>query len=300
MLSLHPLLRQCGQRDDNHLLGALFKRPFRLAGVVVASEFTAYFLYCNGLLFNGPVSQHLSGSNPWFSVIRGNSFPIRFLALLITPFHNAFDVGARYNNPLWSIQTELYGSFLVFIFLLLFRKSRFRAVVYAYALWYFGGHLYQGFFLGIMLADFSHNYAGQMESFTRDAITYPLLALGLLLGSYPRYLDGNTLAHTFYGSWPQIHFLGDGYAMLGALVVFASLIISRREQRTLTWPVFAFLGRISFGMYAFHFLLLGSFSSWLFLHLVETHSYNQSFAITFGVSLVLLIPLSYHLGRQIY
>jgi peptidoglycan/LPS O-acetylase OafA/YrhL len=101
------------------------------------------------------------------------------------------------------------------------------------------------------------------------------------------------LAQTFYGAFPQLPLLGGGYAMLGALMVFVSVLLNRRLQRLMSGPVFAFLGRISYAMYVSHFLLLGSLSSYLFLTLNSRWNYNTSCAMVWVFSIAVLVAISY-------
>lgn len=284
-------------RDTNHLMAALVKRPFRLAGIVIASEVTAYVLLHTFGFYNVEVSK-LSYSVPWFENY-GSPVVVSFKRFVVDLVTSAFQKGTLYNSPLWTIEIELYGSFLVFIFLLLFRKSTLRPVAYLVALVYFSGDLTQGFIFGMSLADLYRNRSALFTRFSDWRLTYPLLLLGLILASYPAYVSKEDLAATFYGKLPRLHALGGGYSMLGALIVFVSVVLSASKQRFLEFHVFAFLGRISYALYAFHLLVLGSLSSWLFLHLLPRMGYNQSFVVTLLVSLAFLIPASHFLSKYV-
>jgi peptidoglycan/LPS O-acetylase OafA/YrhL len=273
-------------RDTNHLLAAIIKRPFRLAGIVLASEVAAFFLLRTCGFYNLEVCK-VSYSIPWFANC-GAPIAVSFKGLVFDLATNAFAKAPLYNSPLWTIEIELYGSFLVFIFLLLFRKSTLRLLAYLYALIYFHGQLYQGFFLGILLADMSRNQFSVMAKFSRASFTYPLLFIGLILASYPDYASQADLAETFYGKLPRLRGLGGGYSMLGALIIFGAVILSASKQRVLEFPLFAFFGRISYALYGFHMLVLGTLSSWLFLYLLPKMGYNESF-----------IPASIYISRYV-
>jgi peptidoglycan/LPS O-acetylase OafA/YrhL len=284
-------------RNSSHLLAAMVKRPFRLGGLVVFSELVAIALGCFHLYFNAPVSQ-VTHSTPWFSEFWAhNTLSFRHIAsdILI----NTFDAGSKYNWPLWTIRLELYGSFIIYIILLLCRKSSLRGVVYLYALIYFRGSLYQGFIFGIMLADISRNYSGVIASCSRPLVAIPLLLLGLLFASYPGYVDPAELARTMYGHFVHLPGLADGYAMLGAIVLFVALLLNPGLQHALSSRVFARLGRVSYALYAVHFIVLASFSSWLFLSLSDGFTYNEKFLMTFCASLVVLYILSVLLARYV-
>ena len=87
--------------------------------------------------------------------------------------------------------------------------------------------------------------------------------------------------------------------MLGAMLLFAALLLSPAAQSFLTRPLFAFLGRISYALYAIHYVFLCSFSSWLFLQLQNSLGYHQSVMLTVLISLLLLAGISLLLARWV-
>jgi peptidoglycan/LPS O-acetylase OafA/YrhL len=283
-----------GSRDNNHLLAASIKRPFRLGGMVIFSELVAFALLYSFGFYNVEVSK-VSFSNPW---LYDNGSPIRsslgqFLLDITT---SPFAKGTLYNSPLWTIQLELYGSFLVFGLLLLFRKSAWRVLVYIAALVYFRNELYQAFIIGIIFCDVHQTGPKLVTRLKMPILIWPLLMAGLLAASYPHYAaDG--LAGTMYGHWPRLHGIGGGYSMIGATLIFAALLLNPALQEILSKPLFAFCGRISFSVYAMHFLLLGSFTSWLFLRLNGTLNYDISCIVCAAVSLASLLVIAYMVTR---
>jgi peptidoglycan/LPS O-acetylase OafA/YrhL len=285
-------------KDTSNLLAALLKRPFRLAGLVLASVLTSFCIFRFACYFNAPVSIR-SYSIPWFQDWWSQD-TLTFKRLIWDVTTGMFATGSRYNPPLWTLQIELYGSFLTFIFLLLFRKSNLRLLAYIYAFGLLHDTLYHGILIGIFLADIVRNHPRMVENLSRSTVAFPLLAVGLLLSSYPAYIVAPTeMANTFYGTFPSLPGLGGGYSMLGATIVFASVLISPHLQNKLSRRPFAFLGRISYAVYAFHFLLLGSFTSWLFLNLSPNLTYNKNCAVVGVVSLTILVVLSYLLTKYV-
>ena len=81
--------------------------------------------------------------------------------------------------------------------------------------------------------------------------------------------------------------------MLSALIILILTVSNRRLQEYLNLPAFQFLGRISYGLYVMHFLILGSLSSWLILVLNSYLGYNISFCIAFFAGLSLTILSAY-------
>jgi len=285
-------------KDTVHLLAAMLKRPFRLGGLVLASVLASFFLYRSACYFNGPVSIQ-SYSIPWFKDFwPQNTFTLERLIIDVTT--RMFSAGWFYNSPLWTLQIELYGSFITFIFLLLFRKSNLRPLAYIYTFIYFHGTLYHGFIIGILLADIVRTYPHRVLKWSRSTIAWPLFVVGLLFSSYPEYIVNKTeLTNTFYGAFPNLPGLGGGYSMLGAAFVFSSVLLSPHLQKMLSGRSLAFLGRISYAVYAFHFLLLGSFTSWLFLIFTHRFTYNINCALVGIISLSALLLLSYWLTKYV-
>jgi peptidoglycan/LPS O-acetylase OafA/YrhL len=77
--------------------------------------------------------------------------------------------------------------------------------------------------------------------------------------------------------------------MLAAVLIFSLVMTDERLQRFLHKPVFQFFGRLSYGMYAVHFLVIGTWSCWLFVKLHDVLSYQQSFFVVLLTSLPLIL-----------
>lgn len=112
-----------GARDNDHLLLAVVKRPFRLGGMVIASVLIAYIMLRAGVFLNTETAA-LTYSTPWFSQY-GAPDQSGLKQFLFDIFTRPFAKGTHYNSPLWTIEIELYGSFITFGFLMIFKKSRF-------------------------------------------------------------------------------------------------------------------------------------------------------------------------------
>lgn len=219
--------------------------------------------------------------------------------LMMDMFTRPFKAGEHYNSPLWTIEIELYCSFVTFIFLLLFRRSSFRFLAYLLAAICYHGEYFQVFLIGIILADFMKNYSEICQKWSRSAIAIPLLVLGVLFASYPAYVASGDLNASLYALFPKLPGLAGGFSMLGALFVFVSVLLSTRLQKGLVIPLFVFFGRVSYPMYALHFIFMGSFSSWMFLNMPSELSYDAKVASTVLVSIGGLLVLSYYAEKYV-
>ncbi|MCX6689242.1 MAG: hypothetical protein NTZ39_06095 [Methanoregula sp.] len=70
-------------------------------------------------------------------------------------------------------------------------------------------------------------------------------------------------------------------------------------RKLLSSAVPKFLGRISYAMYVIHFIILFSFTCWLFLALYGTYGFVVSMAVSLAVSLSVIFVLSYIVTRLI-
>ncbi len=208
------------------------------------------------------------------------------------PFWTAVDEGAvgaffrgswSLDPVLWTMQTELYGSFLVFGLLALFGGVR-RWPVYAVAVAIFYDSYYLAFIFGIGLADL------QLRAGTRDAprlVTVLLVIVGVAFGSYPYY-------GADHGLWSVLPAVGTAhkvvfYHILGAVLLIHAANRYACARRVLARPVFRFLGRISYALYLIHFPLVCSISAGFALVLVSHLDYSTAVALSFVVSVPLVV-----------
>ena len=136
------------------IIGAIIKRPVRLAGVLSFSLLSAGVLYQTDSFYNVQAA-NLSGSN-WFAAFWNNEFTFGELGKKLL----MGKAGSEYNPPLWTLKIELIGSFLVFgLLLLLNRLNLFvRCTVLIGVLIFLHGTFYDGFIWGMLLAETVKNY----------------------------------------------------------------------------------------------------------------------------------------------
>ena len=278
------------------ILVSIIKRPIRLGGLVWFSMIAGSLLWYFGLFANISVAD-LTGSKPWFNNFWTGDFNLsKFLVNLTTA---SFSRGEIYNPPLWTIKIELYGSMMIFLFLLLFGQARFRLLISILLVLVFYDSLYQGFWIGLSIADIVKNHNDNRSPGLRSALNYLIIILFVYLSSYPHFVDHDFLRGTIYAALPDDHGFGGGYPMLAALLIFILLVTNATLKKHLNKPVFQFFGHISYALYVMHFLVLGSLSSWLFQILYNKLGYNGSFIISFSLGLSVMVMVSYIATRYI-
>jgi len=273
------------QQDGEGLRASAIKRYFRLAGPVVAVVLTAYILMKFSLFYNvqaGDLAQSGWLGQFW-------TFPPNFLEAMNQAFVGTFLTGAfNYDNVIWTISYEFQGAFLILGFLALFGKMKYRHWFYLAAGLVLFQTYYLAFILGMFLSDLKVNHDMVLSKFdSKKILRIMLLLAGLVFGAFPsgRSVDGSMYAY--------LHFMDHDllpmwYHIVGAFMVMLVLLDSYRIQKILSWKPFLQLGKISFSMYLFHFVILGSFSSFIFLKLYHALSYPLSVLLTFALSLPLI------------
>ncbi|WP_433946748.1 acyltransferase family protein [Paenibacillus sp. SN-8-1] len=82
-------------------------------------------------------------------------------------FHTFFTYGNKYNPVLWTMTYELFGSFLIFTFLILLGKLRIRYIAYPLLIYCFLDSYYLGFVLGLLLSDLHNSGRNWLELVNR-------------------------------------------------------------------------------------------------------------------------------------
>lgn len=277
------------------------KRPFRLGGLVWFSM-ALYALFWYFGWFHNSTAAAITGSELWLNLWWQGELDV---AVFWTNFFTApFETGTLYNNPLWTIAFELYGSFLVFAFLLVFSHFKYRWVILLGLIVVFYESMLVGFWLGVLIADIK-----KFENVNRrlviaspkllSSFKFLFALLFLYLAAYPFYLPENLKEETVFSLLPNGFSFGLGYPMLAALIGFVLVLVSTRLQRSLTNRFFAYLGHISYSIYVMHVFVIGTFSSWLFVKLFPVLGYGFTFTVVFISGLLMSVFLSHWVVRWV-
>lgn len=271
------------------LLAAACKRPIRLGGMVLFTVMAGYGLWDAGLFYHKEIAG-LSGSVPWFSQYWEGGADFRKLIRDVGV--SLFAGGSTYNPPLWSIKVELYGSFLVYFFAAVWGDSRHRLLILFFLLFLFHRSFYAGFILGMMATDIVKNHPLVISRISNRYVSIALFAIFGYFSSYPYCADADFIQQTWY-ALPVPKWVGRGFPLIGAFAMFVLVVTNCRAQQYLTHRIWLFFGRISYSVYAVHFLVLGSVSSFLFLSLYSHFGYALSFLMVLISGLLIIVVTAY-------
>ncbi len=290
-----------GNRSEIHayLFHAAFKRYFRLAIPALLSVLGAYALIRNNLFFDNQIAALYAGEGGWETYANWlrNIFPDTgslsdaLRSVFWDTFFN-YKNSTTYNPVLWTMEKEYIGSIILFVFLRWFGHHPWRriiclfmipALVLTHLTWL------AAFFTGILISDYYvvYRYDGlqhlkgqpainakkcinMMQSRTAIFISIALLIILIGLPKYNRASD----------------------MILAAVVVIVSLL-SLPVDRFLSSRALLWLGKISFGLYLSHLLLVASLSSYIYLQCIDGWGSSLSAWVATLLTLILALPLGW-------
>jgi peptidoglycan/LPS O-acetylase OafA/YrhL len=281
------------KRDWRIARAGAVKRYFRLMPPILASVLLAYAVLKLGLAEHLPASR-ISGSQIWLAKL----WPGAGLAEAVRQgVYGALTGRADttlFNNVLWTMKVEFFGSFLVFAFLALFGLMKQRWIMYLALVILLWNTYYLAFIIGMALCDINVNRPNWR-------ISWPVLALamglGLFLGAAPLINDTPTIYSQFY-----IPFLpsADMFILphvIGAGLVLLAVVFSARLKQGLGIRPLRYLGKISFSMYLLHVIIIGTLTSWLLVLLAPHMSYLQAVLGAVAISVPAILIASHYFTR---
>ncbi len=276
------------------LRGLAIKRYPRLMPPVLFATLLFYVVKLFGGIYSTEAATITKST--WWLPVNGN-FDMDFILMLrITLWDVFFGTNNVYLTVLWTLGTEMYGSFLVFAVLALFGEMRLRWVVYGVIFTYFI-FMMQGFYLaflmGIMLSDLMVNKPQIFTQLGKYFILTPMFMIGFYLASYPVSnfikIEETMYRYATLGVFSSYEL----YHTFGATLLIFSILCSSFLQKIFTNKVSLFLGKISFSMYLLHPIVIGSFSSYLIIQFKDWKYYNNATLLIFILTLIVTLIISY-------
>jgi len=282
--------------EPSSLVSGAQRRFVRLYIPVATAVIIAFLLMQSGLFFNVPVSV-VSHSEWWLGNMWTFQQPVKKLLECLT-YSTMFFGDNSFDTCLRTMSIEFYGSMLVFAFLMLTHNTRNRATMLALS-FIVCCFVHQpdmcAFILGISL-NYIERRAEQLSGPVTFVIVSVLLFLAVTIGAYSPDVPPNAL----YRLLPTAIFAYfDWFNAIAAFCLVSCFVLSASLQHIFSFRLFRFLGFISFSLYLLHPLLIGSFSSYLFLQLYNDQGYNNSVIIVFLMTTGLCVGLSWLMAKYI-
>ncbi len=282
------------------LIQYAIKRYFRLLVPVAASIILAYTFIKIGFMHNatlGPVTK----TNDWLSGAfdRDGGLYDVLKNMFVDVF---FFKDNKYNPVLWTMTYELLGSMLIFSFLLITHPFKYKMSLYAgliLLLFYTGNNFYAAFILGVLL----NKHIVQQQQSASKPISIPkwLSALGIIIGiyfcSYPIcYNPENTMFALI--TWPFMASY-EFFHVVGSFILMFVICHSTSLKMALSGKIVKYIGNISFSFYLLHFIILCSFSCYLFSLFYPSCNYNLAVLLSFLCSLPVIAICSIFYNKWI-
>lgn len=255
-----------GRSYYKNLLSQIIRRYFRLLPIVLFSILLTYLFLKLNFIYNRPYGLMVNSS--WLS--RYLNFTPDFFEALKQSFFGVyfnFKSATTYNPNLWTIGYELISSYLLFVVLGILGSNKKFAPFY------------------IVLAFIIGPWKGMMS-----------FLLGAFLTRLPKhkshpFLIGFLILTGFYLS--DLKGVYESQARsIGATCLMYALIQSPTIRELLSRHFFQFLGNISYSLYAVHFLLLASLTSFLGIYW-QAHLNISLVLVVYLITTVTLFILSF-------
>jgi peptidoglycan/LPS O-acetylase OafA/YrhL len=267
----------CRQLDpkNRNLALATTTRYFRLMFPILFTSSLVYLLLKNNLMFNLEVATIDVGYSSWLgSFYKFDSSLINVIKFSLVDVFFGYNKDLSYNAVLWTMSVELFGSFLVFSYLAIFKTTNkvnwlflFGIILILLAV----APIYSCFLLGYALAEFET---------TRYRLTQEQKYGGKHFEVFHLCLFSSVVVLSSLLRNSQL-----GTILLATLFVYCGL--NSGYLRTFFSNRFAkFLGKISFPLYLVQIPIVCSLSSWMYLTL-HSQALDKQFAGAINVAVSL-------------
>lgn len=264
---------------------SIAKRIPRLGLPIIGSVVVAFVLIHAHCYFSTEASAITR--SPWSTVALLTTPHLK--DLITTPILTLFTWKyPYYNAPLWTMPIEFYASVLTFLLLSCFRFKEWRWLIYLFCILGFYKTYLPLFAAGVALNDLQKYYPRVLPSIFSGLIRPFFLLLVFILGAYPFHL----IPHSVYHFLRFSPFDYSTWHMIAAFLLLGCLIESPRLQAFFSHRWVLFFGHISFSLYLFHYIVLLSLGSFVFITLVPHTAYWIAALSSGIISFIVVIPLS--------
>jgi len=285
---------------QQYLVVAAIKRYFRLAVPVLLTVMLSLLLIRENLMFNKSLAQHyLAVHSTWHEYAQwiGDfySFEANFFNALKSALWDTFvdyERSSSYNVVLWTMEKEFFGSMFLFAFLFLsgwLSNNKWFWVFTILLLTWLRLHWISAFLIGSLL---SYSYC--LFRARASAVIFSRLEPVLILLKNPFICISCLLILWVLVGLPN--YLGVTHLLIAIPLVALSLFSPPLTQWLSARPLL-FLGKISFGLYLGHFLIITSLSCYLYLVMIKHWPSLVVATVVAVFTLIISLPLGWLIYR---
>jgi len=225
----------------------------------------------------------------WLQVLFGCEI-LTFTNIIQQGVFNAFFTGGTvYDHVLWTMRYELYGSFLVFIFLLVLGLNRYRFIVYGLLAIMFCYSYYVAFIIGMVLSDITTKEVYKIKFRANFFLKVFLFIVAIITASYPMGVKNPAGLYSLITFTTQ-PLSAQIYHMLSATIILFFVLTDLKIQRILEGKIPNFLGKISFSLYLLHPIIIITASCFLvkaFRKINTVYPVNIAFVCSISIPIML-------------
>jgi peptidoglycan/LPS O-acetylase OafA/YrhL len=278
---------------------AAAKRWLRLVCLVMLAVLLSWLLFRCGLYRYHEAAQ-LSQSN-WLgtfggSIIRPDFSPSLVGALLEGSLFAFLREPATYNPVLWTMRHEFFGSFVSFFLAILLWRARPAAALWLLVTAAVVVHSADPFLFAFVAGTGLAWLMSRFELHLPPGLAMVCVAAGIFLFGYlePR---GSYAAFAVVQDAGPMRFDRIAIHTTSGVLIIMGLLGNDRFARTFANPPFRMLGRLSFPVYLFHFPLLCSVASALFVMFRPIGSLHETLLIVGAIYASLVFAVGYAFAR---
>jgi len=283
--------------DNSYLVNSILKRYFRLVLPILISIMLSYLLFSMNFYYYESASEITRSK--WLvkfanSQKGGNIIPSFIEAFLQGIYFCLFKGESYYNNNLWTMKVEFFGSIISFcISPIIIHSKKIGIALFSlilFFIFYFSNTYYVSFLSGTLIAYwFSRKKTFKISKLS----TVIIIFLSFILMGFFKPVHFYEFLNNQFISINKLRIYLYTFASILIIMLFLSNVSFKKY---FNGKVGMFLGNISFPLYLLHSIIICSFSSYIYLVLYRYITEPiLLLLLTFSITLPFIIICSYML-----
>lgn len=281
--------------DFTFLQRSFIKRYFRLA-IPTLFVLLLVFVFHQFNWFTLSLIPNNTLSGNWVRGLCPNNQ--KLFEVIFSGIYGSFMGKTQYYPILWTMPAELQNSFMVLILLMITHGSKHKSRLFVFwlvvQLVVFNGYYSAAFTCGLILAKYRIQSPTFVQFFSKKQVQWCCALIGLYFGSYPYTGYEQSTSHSIY--YPISFFDKIPHLisfLIGSVFLLLFFLHSNKMQSIFAKKQLVWFGKLSFMFYLLHFLMLLSFTPWLYHLFAASLSRGIALSLSLIFSFILTTLLSY-------